>query len=55
MVNGDPSQNRIISGEVDGELNLGGMINKFDFSELMQGRFACMLHPIIDIDDILIN
>ena len=30
----------LISGEVDGELNLGGMINKFDFSELMHSRFA---------------
>ena len=42
----------LISGEVDGELNLGGMINKFDVSELMHRRFA---YPITDVNHILIN
>ena len=32
----------LISGVVDVKLNLGGMINKFDFSELMHSRFACI-------------
>ena len=42
MVIGDPLKNILTSGEADGELNLGGMIKKFDFSELMHSRFACI-------------